>query len=41
MRRVYGGRWWALLLRAGVLYLGHAVVVTVVVAAVTLAALLL
>ena len=41
MRRVYGGRWWALLLRAGVLYLGHAVVVVVVVAAVTLAALLL
>jgi hypothetical protein len=41
MRRVYGGRWWALLLRAGLLYLAHAVVVTLVVAAVTLAALLL
>ena len=41
MRRVYGGRWWALLLREGVLTLAHVAVIVPIVAAVTLAALLL
>ncbi len=41
MRRVYGGPWWALALRLLVLALAHAALVVPVVAAVTLAALLL
>ncbi len=41
MKRVYGGPWWSLLLRAGVLGGVHLVLVAVLVAAVTLAALLL
>jgi hypothetical protein len=41
MRRVYGGRWWALLLRAGLLGSVHLALVALTVAAVTLAALLL
>lgn len=41
LRRVYGGRWWALVLRLVVLALAHAAVIVPIVAAVTLAALLL
>ena len=41
MRRVYGGRWWALLLRAGLLGSVHLALLALTVAAVTLAALLL
>jgi hypothetical protein len=41
MRRVYGGRWWALVLRLLVLMLGHIALIVPLVAAVTLAALLL
>jgi Protein of unknown function (DUF3667) len=41
MHRVYGGRWWALVLRLLVLMLGHIALIVPLVAAVTLAALLL
>ena len=41
MRRVYGGRWWALALRAGLLGSVHLALLALTVAAVTLAALLL
>ncbi len=41
MRRVYGGRWWALVLREAVLAVAHLALIVVIVAAVTLAALLL
>ncbi len=41
MRRVYGGRWWALLLRGGLLGTVHGLFVALTVAVVTLAALLL
>jgi Protein of unknown function (DUF3667) len=41
LRRVYGGRWWALLVRQLVLAVAHVALVVPIVAAVTLAALLL
>jgi hypothetical protein len=41
MRHVYGGRWWPLLLRAGVLFVSHAALIAVAAVALTLVAMLL